>query len=60
MKRRDFLKIIEDCGWYFKRHGANHDIYTNGKLSIIVGRHREIADSIAKKEIKKVRANRVE
>jgi len=31
MKRRDFVKKLEQNGWYFLRHGSNHDIYTNGK-----------------------------
>ena len=33
MKRRELIKRLEDKGWYLKRHGAEHDIYTNGKQS---------------------------
>ena len=28
MKRRELIKRLEDKGWYLKRHGAEHDIYT--------------------------------
>lgn len=30
MRRRDLVKLLEDNGWYFKRSGGNHDLYTNG------------------------------
>ena len=30
MKRRDLIKLLEKNGWYLKRKGGNHDIYTNG------------------------------
>ena len=31
MKRKDLIKLLEKNGWWFKRDGRNHDIYTNGK-----------------------------
>ena len=31
MKRRDLVKLLEKNGWYLKRNGANHDLYTNGE-----------------------------
>jgi predicted RNA binding protein YcfA (HicA-like mRNA interferase family) len=49
MKRRDLVKKLEKNGWYFERHGGNHDIYTNGKASEPIGRHKEIDDKLAKK-----------
>ena len=30
MKRRELVKLLEDNGWYMKRNGGNHDIYTDG------------------------------
>ena len=30
MKRRDLVKLLEENGWYLKRNGASHDLYTNG------------------------------
>ncbi|GHU39517.1 hypothetical protein FACS1894105_14250 [Clostridia bacterium] len=31
MKTRDFIKMLYNNGWSFKRRGANHDIYAKGK-----------------------------
>ena len=42
MKRRELIKRLEDKGWYLKRHGAEHDIYTNGKQSEPIPRHPDI------------------
>ena len=39
VKRRDILKYFENCGYWFKREGGNHTIYTNGKKCIPIGRH---------------------
>jgi mRNA interferase HicA len=44
MKRRDLIKKLEANGWYFERHGANHDIYTNGVRKEAIERHREISE----------------
>ena len=53
MKHRDFIKILEDNGWYFLRDGGNHDIYTDGKNREPVPRHRELKEPLVKKIIKK-------
>ena len=53
MKRRDLIKKLEQNGWYFLRHGGNHDIYTNGKNQEPIGHHREIDDFLAKKILKR-------
>jgi len=42
---------LEKNGWYFKRHGSDHDIYTNGKNKEQVPRHAEINEKLAKKII---------
>ena len=26
MKRRDLIKLLEESGWIFIRHGGNHDL----------------------------------
>lgn len=31
MKRKDLIDLLKRNGWWFKRSGGNHDIYTNGK-----------------------------
>lgn len=53
MKRRDLIKLFENNGWYYLRDGDRHDIYTNGKNSEPIPRHREINEMLAKSLIKK-------
>lgn len=53
MKRRDLIKKFEDNGWWFLRHGANHDIYTDGKNIEPISHEREIDEPLAKKIIKR-------
>lgn len=53
MKRRDLIKLLEANGWYFKREGANHDLYTNGKDSEAIPRHTEINELLARQIIKR-------
>ena len=53
MKTRDFIKILEDNGWYLKRHGSNHDIYTNGKDREAVPRHATVNEDLVKAIIKR-------
>lgn len=52
MKRLDLIKKIEKAGYYFKEHGGNHDKYTNGVNTVIIPRHREINEKLAKAIIK--------
>lgn len=49
MKRRDLIKKLEQNGWYFLRHGGNHDIYTNRKRNEPVSHQREIDEILAKR-----------
>lgn len=53
MKRKDLINLLEKNGWYLKRHGGNHDIYTNGIKSEPIPRHAEINERLAKAIIKK-------
>lgn len=54
MKRRELVKLLEENGWYMKRNGGNHDLYTNGKESEPIPRHSEINERLAKAIIKKL------
>lgn len=47
MKRRDLIKLLERNGWYLKRNGGNHDIYTNGKATEPIPRSKEINEMTA-------------
>lgn len=53
MKRRDLVKLLEANGWTLFRHGANHDIYTDGKQSLPIPRHGEIKENLAQSIIRK-------
>jgi len=54
MKRKDLIKLLESNGWYFKRNGGEHDIYTNGAKTEPIPRHSEINERLAKNIIKKL------
>lgn len=54
MKKRDLEKLLAKNGFYLKRHGADHDIFTDGKKKIQVPRHKEINELLAKSIIKKL------
>lgn len=53
MKRKDLIKLLEKNGWYFKRSGGNHDIYTNGVDCETIPRHSELNEILAKAIIKR-------
>ena len=53
MKRRDLIKLLERNGWWLKRDGGNHDIYTNGTDNEPVSRQREIKEAGAKAIIRR-------
>lgn len=53
MKRRDLIKLLERNGWYLKRNGGNHDIYTNGRENEPISRQSEIKEDLAKAIIKR-------
>lgn len=48
MKKRDLVKLLEENGWYLKRSGGNHDLYTNGQKIEPIPRHSEINEKLAK------------
>ena len=53
MKRRDFIKLLERNGWYLKRNGGDHDIYTNGRDNEAISRQREIKEAVAQAIIRR-------
>lgn len=52
-KRSDLIKLLERNGWYLKRNGGGHDIYTNGTQHETIPRHKEIKENLAKAIIKR-------
>ena len=53
MKRKDLIKKLTQNGWYFKRDGGNHEIWTDGKNTEPIPRHKEINEQLAKDIIRK-------
>ncbi|MEG1756806.1 MAG: type II toxin-antitoxin system HicA family toxin [Clostridia bacterium] len=53
MKRKDLINLLEGNGWWFKRSGGNHDIYTDGINIEPVSRQKEIKESVAQAIIKR-------
>ena len=44
-KRRDVVRFFTDRGFWSKG-GAKHEKFTNGKVTIMIKRHREIEDEV--------------
>ena len=53
MKRTDFIRMLEDNGWWVKRDDGPHTVYTDGKASEPVPRHRELKETLVKAIIKR-------
>ena len=53
MKRNDLVKLFEKNGWWLKRDGGNHSVYTNGTKTELIPRHNEIKEPLAKALIKR-------
>jgi len=51
MKRRDLIKLLEENGWWLRREGSDHTIYTNGAHNEPISRQTEIDERLAKKII---------
>ena len=55
MKRRDLIRLFEKNGWWIRREGSNHTIYTNGKSNEPISRQPEINEMLAMRIIKRRR-----
>jgi len=47
-KRVKIIKALKGYGFELKREGGNHSIFTNGKINVPLGRHKEIDRDTAK------------
>ena len=52
-KRADLIKLLEKNGWYLKIYCGWNEIYTNGKESETIPRHRELKENLARAIIKR-------
>ncbi|MCL4513317.1 MAG: type II toxin-antitoxin system HicA family toxin [Candidatus Eremiobacteraeota bacterium] len=57
MKKRDLESKLRSFGWWLSREGGNHEIWTNGKETEPVPRHKEIAEPLVKKILRKAEAH---
>lgn len=48
MKRRELEEALRKVGWSFLRHGANHDVWTDGEQQEPIPRHSEINEKLAR------------
>jgi mRNA interferase HicA len=48
MKRRELEEALRQLGWRFLRHGAKHDVWTDGKRQEPVPRHTDINERLAR------------
>lgn len=53
MKTKDLIKLLENNGWQFKRHGSDHDIYIKDAQRESIPRHNEVKENLAKSIIKR-------
>lgn len=53
MKRTDLIKKLENGGFVFSRHGANHDIFIRGDVIETIPRHKEINERLSKVILKR-------
>ena len=53
MKQKALIRLLEKNGWWKLREGGNHIVYTNGKESEVIPRHRELNELLAKSIIKR-------
>jgi predicted RNA binding protein YcfA (HicA-like mRNA interferase family) len=57
MKKRDLEKELGRAGWWLKRQGGAHEIWTNGIDTEAVPRHREVRENLAKKIVEVAKNN---
>ena len=60
MKQRDLIKALEESGFRFDRHGANHDIFRRGTEIEKIPRHREINEKLAHAIIAKAKGGSIQ
>jgi predicted RNA binding protein YcfA (HicA-like mRNA interferase family) len=59
-KRVKVIRTLKDYGFEFLREGSNHTIFTNGNITIPVGRHNEISPKTAQKIAKEIHVSWIE
>jgi mRNA interferase HicA len=47
VKKVELEKKLRELGWYLKRQGGSHEIWTNGVKTQPIPRHKEIKEGTA-------------
>ena len=55
MKRKKLENELKESGWWFLRHGGNHDVWTDGDRHEPIPRHNEINEKLARSILRKIR-----
>lgn len=53
MKHKDLVRMLKDLGFSLNRQGGEHEIWSNGKISVSEPRHKEIKEPTVKSILKK-------
>lgn len=53
MRRRKLERELSAMGWRFKRHGAKHDVWTDGQVTVPIPRHQDVEEELAKGILKR-------
>ena len=53
-KRRKIIRALREYGFEQAREGSNHTIFSNGRVSVPVPRHRQIASKTAMRIAKEI------
>tara|TARA_Y100000310_G_C20575482_1_gene760193 strand:+ start:781 stop:1005 length:225 start_codon:yes stop_codon:yes gene_type:complete len=54
-KTVDLIGFIEKQGFALKRNGGNHDIFSKGRITVAVPRHRNIGKGLIIKILKEAK-----
>ncbi|HMF43096.1 MAG TPA: type II toxin-antitoxin system HicA family toxin [Polyangia bacterium] len=57
VKKSDLDRRLREQGWWLDRQGGRHEVWTNGKLTEPVPRHREIHERTAHSILRKAEAS---
>lgn len=53
MNRKEFIRLLKSNGWWLKREGGDHTIYTNGKAIEPIPRQNELNERLVQAIIKR-------
>ena len=53
VKRIELERRLSELGWYFLRHGGNHDVWTDGDREETIPRHNEINENLARRILRR-------